>query len=173
MVKKPISIKSFVLFASLLALAIGSAVAQLPQDDVGQAAQRYIRRQEEMHGAFGLLDPRTATIRHLALVKILERDPNPFQPDHFMAGAAMTDINTGESVELDFHFLHLGTDLVIEEIRIYKVNEEARFERPRPFPTPPIQAPEARQPDEEPGGEAAGSPKEATEAPEPEPEPEA
>ncbi len=149
MAKKPISIKSFVIFAILLALAIGSAVAQLPQDDVPQAAQNYIRRQEELHGAFGLLDPRTATIRHLALIKILERDPNPFQPDVFMAGAAMTDINTGESVELDFHFRHPGPDFVIEEIRIYKVNEEARFERPQPFPAPPIQAPES-EPEAEP-----------------------
>jgi hypothetical protein len=173
MTKKPISIKSFVIFAILLALAIGSAVAQLPQDDVQEAARQYIRKQEEVHGAFGLLDPRTATIRHLALVKILEREPNPFQPDLLMAGAALTDVNTGDSVELDFYFRYLGTAFVIEEIRIYKVNEEPRFQRPPPLPTPPLKAPEARQPDEESGGEAAGSPKEATEAPEPEAEPEA
>lgn len=173
MAQKSSSIKGFGIFSILLALAISSAVAQLPQDDVERAVRDYIRHQEELHGAFGLLDPHTATIRQLVLVKVLNRAPNPFQPDHFMGGAAMTDINTGESVELDFHFLYVGAELVIEEIRIYKVNEEPRFERPQSFPVLPRTAPEARQPDEEPGGEAAGSPKEATEAPEPESEPEA
>jgi len=110
---------------SLLASVSSVVWAEPAPEQLRQTISDYIANQERLHGAFGILDERKGSLRQLALVRVHERVGKT--GDYYYSCTDMTDVQTGDLLDLDFDIADRGDKLEVVDIRIHKDNGNPRY----------------------------------------------
>lgn len=85
----------------------------------------HIAHQEKLQGAFAVVDERTGDLRRLELVRVHERVGKT--GDYYYSCTDMTDVKTGDLLDLDFDIEDKAGDLQVVDIRIHKDNGKPRY----------------------------------------------
>lgn len=97
----------------------------------------YVKEQEDSEGAFRIEDEVTGATRTLTLEQVHERVGKT--GDAYYSCTDMRDAETGELLDLDFDVEATEGRLDVADVRIHKVNGEARYtydENDQRIPTP-------------------------------------
>ncbi|MBI3087899.1 MAG: hypothetical protein HYY91_03330 [Candidatus Omnitrophica bacterium] len=105
----------------------GQAAMQMEPsaEQIRQAIREYIAQVEQEEGAFTIEDEVTEKIRSLSLVRVHERVGKT--GDYYYSCTDMTDAETGETLDLDFDVEAVDGGLEVADVRIHKVNDQARY----------------------------------------------
>lgn len=99
--------------------------AEPSAEQIRQAIREYITEIEQEEGAFTIEDEVAEKIRSLSLVQVHERVGKT--GDYFYSCTDMTDAETGETLDLDFDVEAVDGNLEVVDVRIHKVNDQARY----------------------------------------------
>lgn len=100
--------------------------AEPTAEQLRQTIRDYITRQETALGAFTVPDAREkGTLRTLTLVRVHERVGKT--GDSYYSCTDMTDVATGDGLDLDFDVADTGTALNVVAVRIHKDNGAPRY----------------------------------------------
>jgi len=103
---------------------------QIPQvpptaEQLRQSIRDYIARIEEEEGAFTIEDEVAGGTRTLTLERVHERVGKT--GDFYYSCTDMRDASTNELLDLDFDVEEAGSELNVVDVRIHKVNGQARY----------------------------------------------
>jgi hypothetical protein len=84
-----------------------------------------IKNQEDLNGAFSVIDERTGELRQLELVRVHERVGKT--GEYYYSCTDMRDVKTGDELDLDFDIESMDDGLEVVAIRIHKDNGKARY----------------------------------------------
>jgi len=103
---------------------------QIPQvpptaEQLRQSIRDYIARIEEEAGAFTIEDEVAGGTRTLTLERVHERVGKT--GDFYYSCTDMRDASTNELLDLDFDVEEAGSELNVVDVRIHKVNGQARY----------------------------------------------
>lgn len=99
--------------------------AEPSAEQLRQTIRDYIASIEQEEGAFTIEDEATGTVRTLTLVQVHERVGKT--GDAYYSCTDMTDTATGELLDLDFDVTDEDGMLDVADVRIHKVNGQARY----------------------------------------------
>lgn len=120
--------KNLLLF-TLLTLGFLSGVAYAadgpPPESLRQTIRDHIAHQEKLQGAFAVVDERTDGLRQLELVRVHQRVGKT--GDYYYSCTDMTDVRSGDLLDLDFDIEDKDGELNVVAIRIHKDNGKARY----------------------------------------------
>ena len=111
--------------AWLLGLGAPSISAQPSAEALRQTIRDYVIHQEKLQGAFAIVDERSGKLRQLTLVRVHERVGKT--GDYYYSCTDMTDVATGDQLDLDFDIADQAGNLRVEAIRIHKDNGKPRY----------------------------------------------
>lgn len=105
----------------------GDTVTQVAptSDDIRGAMKAYVVESSKETGTFDILDPETGNIRNLALVRVHERVGKT--GDYYYSCADFSDVNSGETLDLDLDVEDAGGELSVVDVRIHKLNGKERY----------------------------------------------
>lgn len=112
---------TFILFTGFS----GVAQAEPSPEMLRQAIRNYIASQENLQGAFGILDERTGELRRLKLAQVHERVGKT--GDYYYSCTDMNDVKSGDVLDLDFDIADENGKLHVVDIRIHKDNGNPRY----------------------------------------------
>ncbi len=117
----------FALLAGLWLFGTGMPIvsAEPSPEALRQTIRDYIAFQEKLQGAFGIVDERTNGLRRLELVRVHERVGKT--GNYYYSCTDMTDVTTGDLLDLDFDIEDQGGSLKVADIRIHKDNGTPRY----------------------------------------------
>lgn len=130
MIRKGRNVKKnplFLWFALLCLLGFGArwAFAEPSAEALRQTISDYIATQENVHGAFSVLDGRSGNLRRLELIRVHERVGKT--GDYYYSCTDMKDVATGDELDLDFDIEDETGNLRVVDIRIHKDNGTPRY----------------------------------------------
>jgi len=85
----------------------------------------HIARQEQLQGAFAVIDERTGELRQLELIRVHKRVGKT--GDYYYSCTDMRDVKTGDELDLDFDIQDTDGELDVVAIRIHKDNGKPRY----------------------------------------------
>jgi len=114
----------FVFAVSTLAF-VPLLYAEPVPETLRQTIRDYIANQEKLQGAFAIVDERTNELRQLELVRVHERVGKT--GNYYYSCTDMSDVKTGDLLDLDFDIQEEGSHLSVAAIRIHKDNGNPRY----------------------------------------------
>ncbi len=118
--------KGCVLAAAVTMLLAGVSFAALTPEQVKKVIVQYIAQQERLQGAFAIVDVQGSKgLRWLKRVRILDKVGK--SGNYNFGTAVMTDVKTGDLLELDFDVSDVKGDIRVVDIRIRVENGKARY----------------------------------------------
>ncbi len=112
-------------FITLL-LFSNAALAEGPAPEtLRQTIRDHIAHQEKLQGAFAIVDERTGGLRQLELVRVHQRVGKT--GDYYYSCTDMTDVRSGDLLDLDFDVEDKNGELNVVAIRIHKDNSKPRY----------------------------------------------
>ena len=104
----------------------GQAVQAEPSaEQIRQAIESYVKGLEAKDGAFAIQDELTGATRKLTFVQVHERVGKT--GDLYYSCTDMRDASTGELLDLDFDVDATGDRLQVADVRIHKLEGQARY----------------------------------------------
>ncbi len=103
------------------------AVIEPTPEAIRSSIQGFIDAAVQANGSYSILDPVTDNIRNLELVQVHERVGKT--GDYYYSCTDMTDVNSGEILDLDFDVANDNGVLMVlaDKVRIHKVNNQPRY----------------------------------------------
>lgn len=101
------------------------AWAEPSQEAVRQTIREYIVGQENLQGAFVIVDEQSGKFRQLTFVRVQERVGKT--GNYFFSCTEMSDVETGAPLDLDFDMEEVSGKLRVVDIRIHKDNGKPRY----------------------------------------------
>ena len=117
--------KTIVLFVLGIVLSMPFAYAEPTPQALRQTIRDYIAHQEKLQGAFIIVDERSGDLRQLEIVRVHERVGKT--GDYYYSCTDMTDVKTGDLLDLDFDISDEGGALTVADVRIHKDNGNPRY----------------------------------------------
>jgi len=108
-----------------LCLGVSYAYAEPTAESLRQTIRDYIVSQENLKGAFEIMDERTGNLRQLEFVRVHERVGKT--GNYYYSCTDMKDVKTGDVLDLDFDIQDEGGNLKVADIRIHKDNGDPRY----------------------------------------------
>jgi len=102
-----------------------AATAEPSADKIRQQIRSYVQDHAGPDGNFTILDQETGDTRRLQFVRVHERVGKT--GGLYYSCTDMRDVNTGQSLDLDFDVLASGVNLEVVDTRIHKVDGKARY----------------------------------------------
>ncbi len=103
----------------------GEAAIAPTNDEIRSAMEAYVLAESEATGTFDILDPDTEETRKLELVLVHERVGKT--GDYYYSCADFKDTESGEMLDLDLDVADSDGTLSVVDVRIHKVDGEARY----------------------------------------------
>jgi hypothetical protein len=113
------------LFVGFMMALQGVASAEPTAEALRDTIRSHIAHQEHLQGAFAVIDERGGALRQLQLVRVHERVGKT--GNYYYSCTDMTDIKTGELLDLDFDIEDEAGVLSVVDIRIHKDDGKARY----------------------------------------------
>ncbi len=101
------------------------AKATTTAKDIKDAMKNYVDDKSKETGTFEIKDPKTGEIRYLKISRIHERIGKT--GNYFYSCADFKDTKSGELLDLDIDVEDKGGKLNVVDVRIHKVEGEARY----------------------------------------------
>ena len=117
--------RSFFALALLLIVANRWAFAEPSAELLRQTIRDYIGTQEKLQGVFEIADERTGALRELQLVRVHDRVGKT--GDYYYSCTDMTDVASGDLLDLDFDIEDQAGNLKVVDVRIHKDNGNPRY----------------------------------------------
>jgi hypothetical protein len=112
--------------ALVLGLGVRSAGAQPSAEALRETIRDYVANQEKLQGAFAITDERKGgDLRRLTLVRVHDRVGKT--GNYYYSCTDMTDVATGDLLDLDFDIEDQGGSLKVADVRIHKDNSKPRY----------------------------------------------
>jgi len=106
-------------------LGLPPAWADPSSEAVRQTIREYIVGQENLQGAFVIVDEQSGKFRQLTFVRVQEQVGKI--GNYFYSCTEMSDVETGASLDLDFDMEEVNGKLRVVDIRIHKDNGKLRY----------------------------------------------
>ena len=104
----------------------GISFAAIASEEVQKVIGQYIAQQERLQGAFAIVDVQGSRgLRWLKPVRILDKVGKA--GNYSFGSVVMTDVKSGDLLELDFDVNDLKGDIRVVDIRIRVENSKARY----------------------------------------------
>ena len=105
----------------------GEAVQEVEPtaEELRQAIRDYIQAVEQDEGVFTIMDESAGTERTLQLIRVHERVGKT--GDYYYSCTDMKDVSSAEVLDLDFDIEASEGELSVVDVRIHKVNGQARY----------------------------------------------
>lgn len=106
-------------------LGAPSIFAQPSAESLRQTIRDYIANQENLQGVFAIMDERSGKLRQLTLVRVHDRVGKT--GNYYYSCTDMSDVATGDQLDLDFDIEEQNSNLRVVDIRIHKDNGKPRY----------------------------------------------
>lgn len=114
--KMNVCIIAFMLSLCLGVLGVQSVVAQ-EFTDAQKTVDEYLKSKIRISGSLDLYDSNIDKVRNLRLIKLNEKSFEP-DDDKFRLKGDFRDISSGDILELEFHFMNEGGELIVDDVEI-------------------------------------------------------
>ncbi len=108
----------------VLAMSIGfvgvQAVAAQEYKDAQKSVDEYLKSKIRISGSLDLYDSKIDKVRNLRLINLNEKTFEP-DDDKYRVKGDFRDINSGDILELEFHFMNEGGELIVDDVEIGKL----------------------------------------------------
>lgn len=113
--------------AAILLLGAATAGWAVPTaEQLRDRIRQHIAEQEQAEGAFTIADPNQGgQVRTLTLIRVHERVGKT--GDYYYSCTDMKDVNTGDTLDLDFDVSDEEGTLEVVDVRIHKDNGNPRY----------------------------------------------